>query len=198
MTILEPNCRPKDRPSGPASGAVYATKMRIVETKSLLACGRMVYGVPWIGRMTASPQTARPRIRASVPRRHLGGALMRLRPVNLTKRAQDADHARLCETARRYHERRYADRDPNGDVFQQLHQKFFDMGPTLPDPPRRSGGSEQRVMVLRSVTLGDGMHPEARQYFDADELVEVIDEERRGDAGSGVLPACRPDRREDP
>lgn len=101
---------------------------------------------------------------------------MRLRPVNLSRRAQLADHEFLVRSRLESHDESLADR--HGDsVFQRLKKRLFEeTEPTgLPDVPERDIGSWQSVNIFRPVVFGDTLHPDAREFFEPDELAAVED-----------------------
>jgi hypothetical protein len=115
------------------------------------------------------------------PRKRRRGPV--LRPVNVTTIDQAADHAHCCGTARDSHELRYADRDPNGDALQRVNQRFYDMGPALPEPKPRdiSSSSSQGVVTFRTVTQADLTPPEMRHIFTAEELDAIVEEDQARD-----------------
>lgn len=104
----------------------------------------------------------------------MGRVDMRIRPLGKSLQWQLEKHAAIVSTLQARHDAKYADRHGDSPI-QLLNRRFYEMGPDyLPEAPRRYPTSN--VVAFRPRLLGDGMHPEAHQYFEADELLEVVEE----------------------
>jgi hypothetical protein len=104
---------------------------------------------------------------------------MSLRSNNLSHRKQLAEYQFLAQAAVERHAEKLqaavADLD-SGDPLKRLDARLTVMSePNVPDPPDRDIGSWQSVQIFRPITKGDGLHPEARQFFWDEELADVED-----------------------
>jgi hypothetical protein len=102
---------------------------------------------------------------------------MRLRPVNLSRRAQLAGHEFSVRSVLERHDESLSDRHGDGPI-QRLRARLFaeTLPANLPDVPDRDIGSWQSVKIFRPVTFGDTVHPLHREFFEPDELAAVHDE----------------------
>ena len=104
---------------------------------------------------------------------------MRLRPLNTSRREQLDEHSCLVGSALSYHDRQYEDRHGDGPI-QRINARLHAMGPSddnLPSVPERFElASSQGVKIFAPITMADTVHPDAREFFAADELDAVIDE----------------------
>jgi hypothetical protein len=101
---------------------------------------------------------------------------MRLRPVNLSRRQKLAVHEHSAYWQWQDHDRGLADRHGDGPI-QRLNARLFaeTLPPYLPDVPEHDIGSWQSVKIFRPVVFGDRLHPDAREFFEPDELAAVED-----------------------
>ncbi|QOZ78859.1 hypothetical protein XH83_27725 [Bradyrhizobium sp. CCBAU 53351] len=100
----------------------------------------------------------------------------KLRPVNLTKRKQDAEHQAKVARAE---ESRQADL---ASATSPALRRLIEMGEPTDwagnpiEAPRRNIGSEQGVLVLKRVMLAATIHPDDRDRFTDAQLAQVIDD----------------------
>jgi hypothetical protein len=118
---------------------------------------------------------------------------LKLRPLNISRRSLAADFQHDAECAVNRVERRYADRHGDGPI-QRLNKRFYDDAmaddgcelPAWTDALPRVG-SEQAVTIFRPITMAETIHPDAREYFDASELSDVIEKAAERRVGSPGL-----------
>ena len=100
-----------------------------------------------------------------------------LRPVNVTKRQQDAEHQAKLACAEDRRQKQIASA-PSPAIRRLVEMgELTDAAGREIAPPNRLIGSEQSVMVLRRVTVADTIHPDDWDAFDPSELAKVTDDD---------------------
>lgn len=102
-----------------------------------------------------------------------------LRPVNLTKRRQSAEHQASVESAVRLRNTKIAAAQGVRRRLLEVSELTDWAGRSI-EAPLRNMGSEQRVLVLKRTTLGATMHPDDRDGFSDAELAQVVDDSSEG------------------